>query len=318
MTYHPRISIVIPTYNGAQTLFDTLSSVQAQTFSDWQAIIIVDGSTDDTVSDFQKSPFSIDPRFRLVIQKNMGVSHARNVGLDLCNSEYVAFLDHDDIWHPTKLERQYQFLENNYLYAGCTCWYLISQKGPRGYVHRRLVAYRSMDRAMNKWLSFLGNGLLMPSTLMIRRKMLKTRFSQKLNAIGDLQFMINLLQSNQIGIVHSPLALYIQHKNQMHMSGNSISDYEDFYKNLDEGVLQRFNLKRNKLNARVRAHLNLIQVVNLSSLKTSVRTRIEMVFSSNIWNQHVLALVVNIFMKRMSGYLVRIKYNGAIKALWNS
>ena len=317
MTYHPRISIVIPTYNGAQTLFDTLSSVQAQTFSDWQAIIIVDGSTDDTVSRFVESSFSRDFRFRLVIQKNMGVSRARNVGLDLCNSEYVAFLDHDDIWHPTKLERQYQFLEEERRYLACTCWYLTSKNRGGRYTHTRLFAYHSFDSMMQKWLSFGGNGPALASSLLMRHSS-DLRFSNNHNAIGDLEFMTRLLLSGKAAVMEFPLLLYLQHKNQMHMSADAIGDYEEFYTNLHESTIQQFDLKRNKLDARVRAHLNLIQTLNLLSHKASVGTGFKTVFSPSLWNLHTLALILNIFRKRMSGYLARAKYNGIIKALWNS
>lgn len=318
MSDNPRITIVIPTYNGAQNLFNTLSSVRSQTFRDWRAVIVVDGSTDETITKFQESVFSGDARFTLISQKNAGVSTARNTGLDLCESDYVAFLDHDDVWHPTKLEKQFRFLENNASCGGCTCWYLISQEGPEGYIHRRLVAYQSVDIAMKKWVSFDGNGLLIPSTLMIRREVLRFHFAEDLNAIGDLEFMTRVLQSSQIAVIHSPLVLYMQHRNQMHMSGNSIKDYVDFYSNIHEYTVRQFGLNRKRLNARVNAHLNLIQAMNSFSQDPSFRTCIRLFFSRKMWNLTFLVLIISMIRKRVFGYFARVRYGGMIKVLWNT
>ena len=97
----PRISIIIPAYNVAPWLPDTLRSVQAQTLHDWECIIVDDGSTDAPDACLPAN----DRRFRLVRQENAGVSAARNRGLHEACGEYVAFLDGDDIWHPQALER---------------------------------------------------------------------------------------------------------------------------------------------------------------------------------------------------------------------
>lgn len=95
----PLISIIIPVYNVSPWLRSTLRSVQAQTFHDWECIIIDDGSTDEPASCIPD-----DPRFRLIRQDNAGVSAARNRGLDEARGALIAFLDGDDIWHPQALE----------------------------------------------------------------------------------------------------------------------------------------------------------------------------------------------------------------------
>lgn len=96
------ISIIIPVYNVSPWLPATLRSVQSQTFTNWECIIIDDGSTDNPVACIPD-----DPRFRLIRQANAGVSVARNRGLDEAQGELIAFLDGDDIWHPQALERLY-------------------------------------------------------------------------------------------------------------------------------------------------------------------------------------------------------------------
>ena len=96
------ISVVIPLYNKAHTIVNTLSTVLGQTYRDFEVIIVNDGSTDNGV-EVIRSHFN-DPRIRIISQKNAGVSAARNRGVDEANGEYIAFLDADDEWLPEYLE----------------------------------------------------------------------------------------------------------------------------------------------------------------------------------------------------------------------
>lgn len=102
----PKISIIIPTYNGSKYISSSINSVLNQTYKDWELIIIDDGSTDNTESVVKEiiglSPLSI----RYIKQENRGPNAARNVGLTLSAADFVAFLDSDDVWLPEKLEKQ--------------------------------------------------------------------------------------------------------------------------------------------------------------------------------------------------------------------
>ena len=102
MKPHPLISVIIPTYNRAYCLPETIESVLAQSFKDFEIIIIDDGSTDNTVEVLQPYREKIIYKY----QKNAGITEARNAGLKLCSGEWVALLDSDDIWYKDKLERQ--------------------------------------------------------------------------------------------------------------------------------------------------------------------------------------------------------------------
>ena len=103
----PTISIVMPAYNSGRYIVTTVKSVQAQTFADFELIVIDDGSTDDTVALVNQLAES-DPRIRLIrMEKNFGrPAGPRNLGVREARGEWVAFLDSDDIWHPRKLELQ--------------------------------------------------------------------------------------------------------------------------------------------------------------------------------------------------------------------
>ncbi|CAK6688454.1 Undecaprenyl-phosphate 4-deoxy-4-formamido-L-arabinose transferase [Synechococcus sp. CBW1107] len=98
----PLISVVIPVHNGATLLRDTLQSVQQQSLSDWELIVLDDGSSDDSAA-IATAMASEDPRIRLLRQANAGVSIARNRGVAASRAPLIAFLDADDLWHPDKL-----------------------------------------------------------------------------------------------------------------------------------------------------------------------------------------------------------------------
>jgi glycosyltransferase involved in cell wall biosynthesis len=97
-----RYSVVVPSYNRAEYILETIGSVVGQTETGWELIVVDDGSTDGTAELVQRSAGS---RCRLLRQKNQGVSVARNTGLEIAQGEYVLFLDSDDILFPDALER---------------------------------------------------------------------------------------------------------------------------------------------------------------------------------------------------------------------
>ncbi len=88
------ISIIVPAYNAAQYIGDTIRSVQTQIFQNWELIIVNDGSTDDTIA--AVNAFSADTRIKCITQKNEGVSAARNTGIDSAKGDFIGFLDADD------------------------------------------------------------------------------------------------------------------------------------------------------------------------------------------------------------------------------
>jgi glycosyltransferase involved in cell wall biosynthesis len=100
------VSVIVPTYNRADTIKRAIASVQAQTFQDWELIVVDDGSTDDTSSVIA----GLDPRMVVIRQENQGISGARNTGLMSSTGQYIAFLDSDDEWLPHHLELCIAFL----------------------------------------------------------------------------------------------------------------------------------------------------------------------------------------------------------------
>jgi glycosyltransferase involved in cell wall biosynthesis len=104
----PLFSVIIPTYNRAHKAMRAVQSVLAQTFDDYEIWVIDDGSTDDTRSVLSSLK---DGRLNYVCQSNAGVAIARNTGIARARGKYIAFLDSDDRWYPTKLERIAQAID---------------------------------------------------------------------------------------------------------------------------------------------------------------------------------------------------------------
>jgi cellulose synthase/poly-beta-1,6-N-acetylglucosamine synthase-like glycosyltransferase len=109
-----KVAVVIPTYNSAQYLARALASVEAQTYRDFQLFVVDDGSTDNTEEIVAKFACVFDK------QQHAGQAAARNRGIALSSSPYVAFLDADDAWMPQKLKQQIAFLESH-LEVGLVC-----------------------------------------------------------------------------------------------------------------------------------------------------------------------------------------------------
>ena len=114
MSYNPYISVVIPTFNRVRQVQAALMIVLIQTYQEFEAIVVDDGSTDETgeaVSQLIQRQHSEGKRIRYFFQPNQGPSAARNKGIAEACGEWVAFLDSDDVWFPEKLEWQIRSIE---------------------------------------------------------------------------------------------------------------------------------------------------------------------------------------------------------------
>lgn len=113
----PLISVVLPLYNGAKHIARTIKSIQAQSYTNWELLVIDDGSTDNG-PDLIKENF---PEAKLVSQKNSGVASARNLGIKIAKGDIIAFIDQDDEWLPNKLFKQWLLLRDNPYLTFVTC-----------------------------------------------------------------------------------------------------------------------------------------------------------------------------------------------------
>jgi glycosyltransferase involved in cell wall biosynthesis len=207
----PLVSVVIPAYNAAATLDETLRSARSQTHHALEIIVVDDGSTDATRS-LAHQHAAVDDRVQVVTQKNAGVAAARNNGWRRARSDLIAFLDADDLWAPTKIERQLRALEAGGPRVGLVyCWYvridgtgaiISAAEGPRyeGDVLDRLF----VD-------NFVGNG----SSPLVRRQALidANGFESALRNAGaegceDLLFYCRVAEKYRFAVVPEHLIGY--------------------------------------------------------------------------------------------------------------
>ena len=213
----PKVSIIIPTYNGKKYIGETIESVVNQTWKNWELIIIDDGSEDNTrdiISEIE------DPRIHLYMAGRVGiVGRLLNMGLEKSSGDLIAFLDHDDLWAPTKLIRQVEELQN-YREAGfcLTGGYNFRKLNePLEYFYKQKEGNR-FDNIFNACFKSEVAGFT--QALMVRKECLTTTgpFSET-SSLSDMIFIINLAMHFKGVILYEPLFFRRLH-NTNYSTGN--------------------------------------------------------------------------------------------------
>lgn len=211
MNNPPLVSIVIPTYNHAPMLQRALATVVEQTYQNWNAIVVNNFSTDNTLE--VVAAFN-DPRIQCVNFRNHGVIGAsRNEGIALATGKYVAFLDSDDTWFPTKLEKCVEILESGSDLV-CHAEYWIDESGKS-----RLVAYGPSEAATHHNLIYKGNRISTSATV-VRTALLKEvhgfDVAPELISTEDYDLWIRLAaKSDKFAFLSEPLGEYHRHDNNV-------------------------------------------------------------------------------------------------------
>lgn len=118
-----QVSIIMPYYNSAQYIKETIDAIIAQTYKDWELIIVDDCSPAPETVEVLKDVVDMDTRIKVIrAEKNGGAGLARNIGIKVAEGRYMAFCDSDDWWYPTKLEEQIKFMQEKGYPFTCT-WY---------------------------------------------------------------------------------------------------------------------------------------------------------------------------------------------------
>ena len=199
----PLVSVIIPTYNRSELLKRAAESVLNQTFTNLECIIVDDASTDNTKDIVTE--FDDDRIIYLKHEENKHVSAARNTGINRAQGKYVAFLDDDDMWLPTKLERQVQLLESLDETVGFVyCWMnyydgdtLVQERLPtlRGDIFEKALASQPIGNA---------------STLLVRKKCIEDigGFDTNLLRGNDGDFIRRLCHSYKVDYIPEVLVKY--------------------------------------------------------------------------------------------------------------
>jgi len=214
MDRKPLVSVIIPTYNRADLLPRAIRSALTQTFKDFELIIVDDGSTDNTEA-LVKGFIKEDDRIRYIYQKNQGESEARNTGLLNARGRYIAFLDSDDEWLPSKIEKQLNLFKKSIFgerlgFVGCNAYVIKAQKS-RNYgtsLVRKMPNYRG--DVLEEILKFCF--VFCPSSVLLKREAIMGRkFDTKLRIGPDWDMWIRISQDYYFDFVDEPLFSYYLH-----------------------------------------------------------------------------------------------------------
>jgi glycosyltransferase involved in cell wall biosynthesis len=207
------VSVIIPAFNPGNLLRRALESVRSQTFSDWECVVVDDGSSEDLswVRGF-------DTRVQLITQQNMGVSAARNVAAALTSAPLIAYLDQDDEWLPEKLAAQVQLLRERPEVGLCDSQCFILRDG-------ELISAVGYDDHHGTYVGYLGGASIVMSTVVVRRDALTAAggFHPNLRVVQDADVYLKILMLGWTAFrVQRPLARYFLH------GGNQSADWRRF------------------------------------------------------------------------------------------
>jgi glycosyltransferase involved in cell wall biosynthesis len=162
----PLVSVVCPTYNSARYLRETLESVFIQTYRNWELVIADDGSSDETI-EIVKSFCDHGKPVRIISLPHSGVpAVARNTAAFAAQGEFLAFLDSDDSWCPTKLEKQIQFFQASGEFEACHTGFILT--GDAADVVRYGQYWQWYHKPITTWEEIFYHGIINTSTLMVR------------------------------------------------------------------------------------------------------------------------------------------------------
>ena len=243
----PKVSIIIPCYNQAQYLPETLDSLLAQTYKHWECIIVNDGSTDNT-EEIALKYCEQDERFVYLPKENGGLSSARNAGLDIAKGEYVQFLDSDDILLPNKLECQVRMMEMEKTDV-CVCHHSIFTTNINETWENKF-SQSVYDLTYQGFLYNWGESFVIAIHSGLFRKSFldkyKLRFDENVRALEDWLFWISIVRNGGTFVeVQDKLSLYRVHTSSMtqdklHMQKNRLRAYLSLYEILSNKEKQEF------------------------------------------------------------------------------
>ncbi|MFN6487966.1 MULTISPECIES: glycosyltransferase [unclassified Nostoc] len=211
--FEPTVSVIIPTYQRGHIVSQAINSVLAQTYKDYEIIVINDGSQDNTPQVLAE--FSDRHHITAIHQANQGLSAARNAGIRSARGKYIAFLDDDDLWEPQKLEKQISVLEANprigLIYSDSL--FFSDQQGlfPGSYN----TAYPTPNLLI-LWTLFRYNYIPV-LTVVVRRDCLDKvgLFDETLRSCEDYDLWLRLIEKFPIYFLNQPLARYRESPNNL-------------------------------------------------------------------------------------------------------
>jgi glycosyltransferase involved in cell wall biosynthesis len=266
-----KISVIIPNYNYARYLDQAVKSVLAQSYENVELIVVNNGSTDNSLEVLGNYRHKI----RLINQPNLGQSGARNSGLSLSSGEFIAFLDADDYWEPTKLEMQISLMTDSTQLVYCG----ISPFRDPGNVKLQSVLPKYRGSCSNYFVDLPGASIVLSgeSTALFSRELLLKvgLFDVELNSTAGWDFFRRCSRFTNFDFVSAPLVNYRLHSSNMSNSNTKVVlDMRRAYSKL---------FKDNEWTIPMKKQILVSRKLEWSYLKTYLRTKdIESAVTSGI------------------------------------
>ena len=231
----PKVSVITPTYNRAHFICETIDSVLAQTYKDYEIIVVDDGSTDNTKEVLMR----YGDKVRYFYQQNQGQATASNYAVSQSLGEYLAFIDDDDLWLPAKLERQVEVLEKNpELGFVCSESHAFKENG-------QIVHWKKEKLKTEDFQSMFDGNFIIHATVVLRKKCFQDvgGYDARLRTTQDYDLWLRLTRKYKFLYMNIPLTKYRVHNHNLH-------------KNLKQKLKDHLFIFRKEENV---SHLNLYQ-----------------------------------------------------------
>ncbi len=219
---NPLISIIIPTFNRAHLIGETLDSIIVQTYSNWECIVVDDGSTDNT-DEVMAGYLDKDPRvkyFKRPENHRSGGNGARNYGYLQSKGEFVNWFDSDDLMHPEKLEKQVRALQDSeYNFAVCQTLVFEGQKGNiLGLRHKKITSKNPLEDFIMHKIKFLTQAPFFRKSFLEQYNLM---FDEELKAAQEWEFICRVLYfSSDYYTEDTPMVYIRRHENSISYGKN--------------------------------------------------------------------------------------------------
>jgi glycosyltransferase involved in cell wall biosynthesis len=248
----PSISVIIPTYNRSITIGKTIESVLCQTYNDYEIIVIDDGSTDNTYESLKPYHHKIHYEYK----ENGGISSARNRGIGIATSEYIALVDSDDFWKPEKLERQMKCFRNHSEYG------LVATRCITNVVdsHFKTIEMSKIRRSgKSGWIykDLFYKNFIRTSSVIIKKECFRKvgGFDESLPRCEEIDMWLRISKQYPVGFINDILTVYTRRPKQIrhdNIEGRKIL-VRVLEKNYDPSLIPEASY--NKRIARIYAHI---------------------------------------------------------------
>ncbi|MDC8786159.1 glycosyltransferase family 2 protein [Roseateles koreensis] len=211
----PKVSVIIPAFNAARYLGETMASVLNSSFHDLELIVVDDGSKDETA---QVAQSFVDNRVCVIRQSNRGMSASRNAGIAAATGQYIALLDADDVWHPDKLKLQVTLLDSQPEIGVCFTEFQIWHGSPIPDFSSQETSEK-IEASLTGWIypKMILTHFALPSTIVFRRSVWDALgpFLCENHQTDDWEYFVRASRAFRFAKLSDRLVLYRQHQGSL-------------------------------------------------------------------------------------------------------